>query len=219
MVVLLIIAAGTGYFVGSANQRTVTSTTTATSSVTTTTTETETSNLGATSLLLTSTVSPETAAQGENVTVVAEVYNPLASSMTVNLTSMINPSQGPCSFFSEATALRVYSGHYTFANLTGAQPVQLYNSSIAIFCPVQFSFVFTFMPHSDNATVQYLPPLPPTSVVQVVRETTVLSGYWSPGLLAGPSSGSVFHAFGPGSYTVVVFDVWGQQLIVYFEVS
>ncbi|TLY17185.1 MAG: hypothetical protein E6K86_02675 [Thaumarchaeota archaeon] len=214
VIILVVVGSGgIGYLAGFANQRTVTSVLTTTALGSTTT---RTVTLASLELLVR--VTPQVASQGRNITVVAEVYNPLQTIVVVNATTIINPAQGPCGQNS-ATGVRVYSGHFTSFTLSGATPLLLYNASLIPPCPAIFSFVYTFQPNSDNATVQALPPFPTQAETRLVNETTTLSGYWVNCCLAGPGASYMFQKFHPGQYTVVVFDEWGQQIIEYFEVT
>lgn len=210
LVLAIIASAGAGYLAGVANQHTTTSV-----STTTILQETATKTSTVPQLQLFAAVKPSSIAEGQNVTIVAEVYNPLQTNVTINVGEITNPTQGPCGLGVTPTGIWVYSGHYTFTNLSIASPLQLYNVSLAVPCAAVFNNTYTFQPNSDKATVSYLG----TSMTLVTNETISLSGYWIAGLLAGPNSGLVFHVFSPGSYTVVVFDAWGQQVVEYFEVT
>lgn len=203
LVLAIIASAGAGYLAGVANQRTTTLTTTAIATST------------IPGLQLFASVKPSSLAIGQNVTIVAGVYNPLSTNVKVNASEIRNPSQAPCGLWTSPMGIRVYWGHYTVTNLSGASPLLLYNASLPVFCPVFSNNAYTFQPNSDNATVSYFE----TSTKLVANETISLSGYWSAGPLAGPGSKYFPQNFEPGSYTVVVFDAWGQQLIEYFEVT
>ena len=209
LVLAIIVSAGVGYLGGVANQHTTTV------STTTLPQETVTKINTVPDLQLFASVKPSDIAAGQNVTVVAGVYNPLRTSVTVSARAISNPAQGPCGLGVIPTGIRVYSGHYAFTNLSSATPLLLYNASLIFHCPALFNNTYTFQPNSANATVSYLG----TSTKWVANETISLSGYWTTGLLTGPNPGYIFRKFGPGSYTVVVFDAWDQQLLVYFEVS
>jgi hypothetical protein len=210
LVLVIIASAGAGYLAGVANQY-------ATTSVSTTTLPQETVTKTSTvqGLQLFAAVKPSAVAEGQNVTIVAGVYNPLQTSVTISASEITNPTQGPCGLGVYPTGIRVYLGHYTFANLSAASPLLLYNASLVPFCFRLYNNTYTFQPNSDNATISYLE----TSMKWIANETIYLSGYWTAGLLAGPNPGLVFSNFGPGPYTVVVFDAWGQQLVEYFEVT
>lgn len=203
LVIAIIVSAGTGYLAGAANQHAT--------AVTTTVTKTSTIS----GLQLFASVKPSSLAVGQNVTIVAGVYNPLQTKVQVNASEIINPTQGPCGLWTNPTGIRVYSGHYTFANLSTASPLLLYNAWPIVFCPISFNSTYTFQPNSDNATVSYFE----TSTRLVANETILLSGYWVTSLLAGPGPGYTFRNFGPGQYSVIIFDAWGQQLVEYFEVT
>jgi len=210
LVVAIIVSAGAGYLVGVANQHAATSV-----STTTLTKEATTATSTVQGLQLLASVRPSSLAVGQNVTIVAEVYNSLQTNVTINAGEITNPSQEPCGLGVVPTGIRVYSGHYTFTNLSAASPLLLYNDSLAVPCFVVFNNTYTFQPNSDNATVSSLG----ASIKWVANETISLSGYWTTGLVAGPSSKLFSQNFEPGPYTVLVFDAWGQQLIEYFEVT
>jgi len=166
------------------------------------------------SLQLTANVLPVNATPGQNISVIANVYNSLPYNVTLNVISIVNPSEGPCAQ-NQATAAEVYSGHYTFANISNATPLLLYNASQVYLCPAQFHFTYTFLPNSDNATVVTLPPFSLPTVSEIVNETSILSGYWT----KSGNSSYTFQDFGPGQYSVLVMDAWGQEVICYFRVS
>ena len=200
LVVAIILSAGVGYLAGVPNQRTITLTTTAITSST------------VPGLQLFASVKPSSLAIGHNVTIVAGVYNPLQTSVKVNASEIRNPTQAPCGLWTSPMGIRIYWGHYTFANLSVASPLLLYNASLPVLCPVFSNNAYTFQPNSDNATVSYFE----TSTTLVANETISLSGYWI--TLGGPGSVLSSQVFETGQYTVLVFDAWGQQLIKYFEV-
>jgi len=214
------VSVGTGYLAGVANQHAVNSVSTSTvTSFSTTPGPGFGTNSTATtpSLQLVAAVSPASVTVGQNVTIVAEVFNPLPTNLTISATEMANPSQYPCGLGIFPTGIRVYSGHYTLANLSAAAPLQLYNASGGPpACFVLFSSVYTFLPDSDEAKVSYLG----TSTTYVANQTIVLMGYWTQQLPAtGPLPVFVLQSFEPGAYTVLVFDSWGQRLIEYFQVT
>jgi hypothetical protein len=165
------------------------------------------------SLQLTADVLPVNASPGQNISMIADVYNSLPYNVTLNATSIVNPSQGPCAQ-NQATAVNVYSGHYTFVNISHATPLLLYNASQDYLCPAQFHFTYTFLANSDNATVMTLPPFSFPTIAEIVNETSTLSGYWTKS-----ENSYAFQNFGPGQYTVLVMDAWSQETICYFQVS
>lgn len=112
-------------------------------------------------------VKPSSVVVGRDVTIVAGVYNPLQTNVTINVGEITNPSQGPCGLGVTPTGIRVYSGHYTFANLSAASPLLLYNASMVVPWAFVFNNTYAFQPNSDNATVLYLG----TSMTLVANET------------------------------------------------
>jgi len=228
LMVAILAGAGAGYLIGNANERTVTSittiTTTSTATVTyvstgfLTTTTTVTGTVRSTntvpSLELFGSVSPPAMASGQNVSLTLGIYNPLPTTVSVNVSSFADPSVFPCGVSGSPDAWDFFSGHVTFSNLSSATPLLLYNASIVFPCTAPFNSTFTFQPGSDVAIVQLL---------QVANSTMTLnwshtynySGYWVP----SSNGNHKLQAFPPGQYTALVFDVWGQQQLEYFEVT
>ena len=166
------------------------------------------------SLELTAKVFPENITTGENVSIVAEVYNSLPETVAVEAASISDLSEAWCPF-SSPTAVTLYSGRYTFSNITGAVFLLQYNGEIQGACSTPTPIGYTFLPNSDEANLQSMPPnnlrLPPTAI----NKTTSLEGYW--GNLAGEVP--TFQPFPLGLYTVLVSDAWGQETLCYFTVS
>ncbi len=110
------------------------------------------------------------------------------------------PNQGPL-------GVEVFSGHYTAANISQAQPLGVYPSPIA--CPqfIRLMTGFLFQPLSDRAYV--LPDYGGNATgvsggVAVGREYTDLS--------------SVGQPLNPGLYTIAGGDEWGSLLLLYVDV-
>lgn len=111
------------------------------------------------------------------------------------------PTQGPL-------GVEVFSGRYTAANVSQAQPLGIYPSPVA--CP-QFIRVITgfyFQPLSDIAF--WLPSFGGNGTA-VAGSVTVGSGY--------PDYSSAGQPLSPGTYTVVGGDEWGNLLFVYVQVT
>jgi hypothetical protein len=221
LVLIVLFSASFGYFVGAANQKTVTSTSATTyTRVSTTTVSTGMSVTTATvaSVQLIAIISPGTIASGGNVTISAEVYNPLPTNATLVATVLVSPTESACGYVDAPIGIQVYNGHYDFSNLSTSTPLTLYNATgPPPPCPPPplNPVVFTFLPNSDQALVSASTP-----PVQAMSRTVVLSGYWAPSLVAGPGGGGYYHQpFNPGAYTVLIFDAWGQQTLEYFHVS
>jgi len=217
VIVAIILGVAAGYFLIPRISTTTIEITVVTSSISTTTTTSETTITGSTmvapSVELAASVLPINPTPGENISISADVYNPLVYTVMLNATSIVNPAYGPCAQ-NQATSIDVYSGHYTFSNISEGAPLLLYNASQLFLCPAQFHFTYSFNPNSDNATIVTLPPFSLPTVSKIVNETSIVSGYWT-------KSGNsyAFQHFDPGQYSVLVTDAWSQETICYFQVS
>ena len=120
LIVALLVGAGAGYLIGIAGERSVTSVSTSTL----------TSTVSIPGLQLFSSATLSLMASGANLTIVAGVYNPLDTKVTVSSDEISNPSQQPCGLGVVPAGIRIYSGHYTYANVSTASPLLLYNSTI-----------------------------------------------------------------------------------------
>jgi hypothetical protein len=164
-------------------------------------------------LELTATIKEVFLPEGQNLTVVAEVNNTLATPLTVNATSMVNPAYGPCQQ-GFATGIEVYSGNLTYMELfnngSAAKPLLLYNPLQTTLCPAVFSWQYRFQSQSAVASVQgTLGRYHTRNETKLIEETSIVAGYWV---------GDQFQRFALGQYTVVVFDVWGDRAIGHFQV-
>jgi hypothetical protein len=161
---------------------------------------------------------PTSLAEGQNLSVTAEVDNTNTRELNLTSTSMVNHANGPCAQ-GQVTAIDVYSGSYSylelFNNRSQPTPLLLYNPSLNYLCPAVFNFNYIFQPNSSTATVRaYLGGNQAMKEQEkVVEETSQVAGYW-----AGSGSSYDFYRFSPGTYTVVVYDYWGNSIIGYFEV-
>jgi hypothetical protein len=216
LVIVALVGAGTGYLLGNANEHTATSISTRTLPAVATT-KTMTATLP--NLELFARIVPEVATQGQNVSIVTELYNPLTSNIALNASVIIDDSEAPCGLGIRAIGIQVYSGHYSFGNLSKANPLLLYNfSGPPPPCFIRYNYTYVFQPNSDNARVGYLS----ANTTLNIQYTDNLSGYWvncSTPRPGGIGACANLQKFQPGQYTVHVFDAWGQQTIVYFEVS
>lgn len=158
------------------------------------------------SLQLTAALSPAIAAPGQNVSVWADVYNSVPDNVSLNATAIVYPSQEPCGV-DQATAIDVYSGHYTFANISNSTPLFLWNASEVPLCPPPIHFTYNFLPDSDNATVMIFPP---AAVSEIVNETYTFSGYWARSGTSFPPSYS-FQNFDAGQYTLSLLQMHGVR--------
>jgi hypothetical protein len=163
-------------------------------------------------LQLVARIVPLITSQPQNITVVAVVNNTLSSSVTVNATSLENPVHGPCSQ-EFATGVRVYAEHDTFANLSKASELLLFDPSLEYPCVTVQIYQYTFSPRSDIANVTWSSSS--SLGTRAVNETSTLTGYW----IASEEGGNYsFHLFPRGNYTILVFDAWGQEVLGYFEI-
>lgn len=110
----------------------------------------------------------------------------------------------------------MYHGHYTYANLSSASPLFLYNNTLPP-CPVAIpGFAYNFAPQSDEAKITG----GGFRLNWVVNETITEGGYWSGAQLNGTRwVKATFHDFASGQYTVLSFDAWGQEELGYFGVG
>ena len=209
MVVALILGVGIGYLSNTRANSTTTETVIRTYTVTTTLSQ------GTSTLDFLASETPQVAYEGQNVSISTELYNKLPGPVVINGTEIADPSEAPCGLGIRPIGIDIYFGTYGLANVSTAEPLTLYNASLAPPCFVTYGYEYTFQPHSDDATVHYLA----TSTTVVVNYTDRFRGSWySCAETAGPCSGYQFSSFQPGPYTVRVFDAWGDQAIMHFSV-
>jgi len=162
---------------------------------------------------------PTTLTEDQNLSIVAEIDNTTPHVLNLTSTSMVNHANGPCAQ-EQVTAIDVYSGSYSyvqlFNNRSQPTPLLLYNPSLNYLCPAAFTFNYLFQPNSSLATVRALVGGHEvmTNQTGAVEETSVVAGYWT-------QSGSTYASthFSPDTYTVVVYDYWGNTIIGYFQVT
>jgi len=189
VVAVIVISSGLGYFEGVSNQHTITAVTVSTTStqitdvveVTTTNVLTSvvseevnvTQSVPYPSLGLIAGAYTQNITSGENVSIVSEVYNSLPALVGVEAPPITDPSEAWCPF-STPTAVTLYLGYYTFANLTGAVYLLQYNGANEGACSSPPSIVYTFLPNSDEAYLvsnQH----PPSILPGTINETVSLS--------------------------------------------
>ena len=167
------------------------------------------------SLRLLAAVTPAVAYEDQNISISTELYNQNQGSLILNASEILNPSEAPCGLGIRPIGIRIYFGDFSFGNISSAIPLTLYNATIPPPCSVRYSSEYTFQAESDSATVDYLS----ASTRLTVNYTDRFDGSWySCYQTAGPCSGYQFSQFAPGTYTVLLFDAWGQQAIRYFTV-
>jgi hypothetical protein len=204
-IVAILVGAGAGYLIGIDNVHTVTSVSTSLLTTTFVTTALRPSFVNGLQLVIS--VSPLNLTQGQNVTISSWVYNPTSSALVVKFPGLENPSESPCELGS-ATAVDIYSGGYTFANLTGAAPLLQFNANVAPpqcdnIAPAGSHPQYTFLSYGENSTM----------------DTNVFGGYYVYNSTGPAFHRYVFQRFPSGTYTVVVFDAWGQQQLGHFTVN
>lgn len=202
-IVAILIGGGAGYLAGNANERTVTST--STSTLTTPAAPPPYVN----GLQLAIQVGPDDLTQGQNVTIRAWVYNPTSATIVVSTSGVDNPMQAPCTVQS-GLGVNIYEGTYTFAfgNISKYSPLLQYNRNSP-------------NPYDSNWTPSCIAPIQNTYVFRPYgansnNETIVLGGYYT---RIGYGLAYTFQPFPAGTYTVVVFDAWGQQALAHFNVA
>ena len=216
VVVIILASASLGYFVGVANQKTVTSlsatiytqvsTTVVPSGISVTTDTTASVQLNATVSL-----GP---LQMNEATVSAEVYNPLPTNVTLTAQVLVSPTEGACGYVNSLIGVQFYLGHYGFSNLSSATPLVMYNATgPPPPCPPPPFATYIFLPNSDRVLIPGSTP-----PIQIANRTVVRGGYWTPSLVSGPGGGYYYQPFNPGNYTVLIFDAWGQQMLEYFQI-
>ena len=167
------------------------------------------------SLQLQAEVTPMVAYEGQNVSISTELYNQYSGGVSLNASEILNPSEAPCGLGIRPIGVSVYFGDFSAGNISSALPLTFYDASVPPSCSIRYSSEYTFQAESDSATVTYLS----TSTRMTANYTDMLSGSWySCYQAAGPCGGYQFANFEPGTYTVLVFDPWGQQVIRHFTV-
>ncbi len=222
LIVALLVTAGVAFVVLSPtyppSTSTVTSTATSVSTATlysyatTSTISGATTTVIAPNIELLADVWPSTIASGQNISIDMELYNPLPTNFTV-VSDVWQPDGFGCPS-SFPLGFSIYQGHYDFTSVQEATPLLL-REPIPIPCFVGYNSTYTFDPHSDtvldsNFMGQTRYPM---------NYTDVLSGYYFMSSSTTSPSHYTFQSFPPGSYTVLVFDRWGQEDIGYFEVT
>ncbi len=152
--------------------------------------------------------------KGQNVSVSAEVNNTLSTYLKVDTMSMSNPAYGPCQR-GIVTGIRVFLGRYSIDNISKAQELPLYNPSSIYLCPMAYSYSYDFSPNSAIAAVtSFYGDTPQSNWTRIVQENSVVTGYWT-----GSGQNYAFNSFVPGTYTILTYDAWGNDVILYFQVG
>jgi len=159
---------------------------------------------------------------GEYVTLYANLTNVLSTAQRVNA-SYQWPMRGltvgiGCYGGEYPFGVAVLEGYYNVQNISAGTPLDL-SEPEGTGCPAipVFSY-YVFRPLSDVALAT--PPSGPTLKLQM-NATIAVDGYWTgvaPPVPPGYAA-AAFHRFGPGIYTVVAGDEWGNLVLLYFTVG
>ncbi len=111
--------------------------------------------------------------------------------------------------------MAILSGFYTFADVSGAEPLVLYDPKAVYNCPMMLARItaYSFLSQTDIADVYGSCEPNPCLVDMQISANLTSRGYWT----AGPKS--QFEDFLPGVYTVVGGDEWGALVVLHFTVS
>jgi hypothetical protein len=146
------------------------------------------------------------------VSMIADEYNTLPRANNVSASSVFGAqdlSLGPCGRFASPYGVALYSGTYTGANVSQAQPLQIYP---LVPCPMFIRLVtgYLFQPSSDMALV-----LPGSGNATEMLSMVNATGLYSNGanMLSSPTP------LPPGTYTAVAGDEWGALVAIQFTVS
>jgi len=141
-------------------------------------------------------------------------YNNISSAAdwppkTLILNALVN-----CGVENYPLGLAIILGRYTSNNISSASSLYLWNPTVPNNgCPPfsAHTYFYVFNPRSDLALpsglLQNSLPEPMDAIFEV-------NGYWTG---SGFNTG-VFHYFGPGTYTLLAGDEWGDILFLYFTV-
>ncbi|BBD73437.1 hypothetical protein HS1genome_1826 [Sulfodiicoccus acidiphilus] len=117
----------------------------------------------------------------------------------------------PCQYDTYLLSAEVLQGYYTALNYTGGKPLKLYPYWVA-FCPFSVPpSSLTFLPHSDEVSLNYGSKGPSTTLFREEIVLNVSSVFAGPGLEAEPLA--------PGVYTVVAWNFIGQVVTAHFVVQ
>lgn len=162
---------------------------------------------------------------GGNITVTVEEVNPRNSVDNVTQGNdwpytgkgYLDPSSsiglnplGGCSA-SKPVGFAVFQGYFGLNNYTNGAGLSLHKPQ-ALLCTITSGAptpTYSFQPMSDNATESVSPKFPGQE--ETVSLTLSIGGYWT--------ESSQFDAFGPGVFTVLGGDQWGDFVLLYFSVS
>jgi hypothetical protein len=149
----------------------------------------------------------------DNVTISIRVdeYNTLATANNVSKATewgLDGLALGSCATQTYPFGVTLYSGTYTAANVSNAEPLQIYPITP---CPMFIRLItaYLFQPTSDLAVV--LPGGPNATATPMSANVTATAIY-----AVGATSSS---PLGPGTYTVAAGDEWGSVVVTHFTIA
>jgi len=216
VIVVIIVAAG----VGAASYVSLTTASSTTHSTTTQSASSSSTSSGGSNsgLRLRLSVSPTLVAEGGSVLVNVSLFNTLPTPVTL-APGNLNFTVGPCSQL--PLGIGLLSGNYGSGNLSQGQPLDIYQPGYYN-CPALFNVAeWSFSPMSDNVTLVSEQPAGTGNYTTLENMWTQpaaaadlkLSGYWPSSSAGQPTP------FGPGVYTLVAEDEWGDIVIVHFSAT
>ena len=148
------------------------------------------------------------------VSIRVDEYNTLATANNVSKATqwgLGGLSLGACGTQIYPFGVALYSGMYTAANVSKAQPLQIYP---IVACPMLIRLItaYLFQPTSDLAVV--LPSGPNATATLMSANVTATAVY----TVVGAPSSSPSH-LGPGTYTVAAGDEWGSVVVIHFTIG
>jgi hypothetical protein len=146
------------------------------------------------------------------VSMVADEYNTLPRVNNVSASSAFaldGLSLGSCGRYASPYGVALYGGAYSAANLSLAQPLQIYP---IVPCPMFIRLVtgYLFQPASDTALI-----LPGSGNATEMLSMVNATGLYSSG--AGMLSSPV--PLPPGTYTAAAGDEWGAVVAIQFTIA
>jgi len=146
------------------------------------------------------------------VSLVAEEYNTLPQTNNVSASTAFGLdglSLSPCGRYASPYGVALYSGAYTGANISQAQPLQIYP---LVPCPMFIRLVtgYLFQPSSDMALI-----LPGSGNSTEMLTAVNATGLYSSGVngLSSPAP------LPPGTYTAAAGDEWGAVVVAQFTIA
>ncbi len=174
---------------------------------------------GTTGLDLSTQISSSQINQGENITITVTVMNTLFMWNDLppqyNFPHFDSPyvfSMSPCASVHYGVA--ILSGNYSASDFGKGTPLTIQEPAVYE-CPALYHIgYYQFLPHSSQARLYG------SSAETNYLDTTELSGTLNiSGFWTGTAQEPAFHAFAPGTYTIVSADEWGDVGILHFTVA